>query len=146
MLGPLFGWLFFSSEAGTDDATLNCRQEESSSPANFTNICSSPIKCKSSFSLEQRDTEPGRTLDGCHNKLIYTCKKSTFNFRPVAITRRTEALASVEVSCIFSSALSRFSSKQPQQEQQKSKWIHLNAFYALNSTKKPHDNFRACMM
>ena len=63
--------------------------------------------------------------DGCLNKLSYTCEKSTFHFRHVAIIRRTEALASVEVSYIyiffFAYALSRFSSKQPQQEQQKSK-------------------------
>ena len=38
---------------------------------------------------------------GCDNKLIYTCKKSRFYFRPVAIIRRTEALDSVEVSCII---------------------------------------------
>lgn len=147
MLGPLFGWLIFSSEAGTDNTTFNCWHQDSSSPANFTIISSPPIKCKFSLSFELHHGELILVAEGCPDKLIYTCEKSTFHFRHVAIIRRTEALASVKVSCIFFAyALSRFSSKQPQQEQQKSNWIHWNAFYVLTSTKKPYDNFRACMI
>ena len=125
MLGPLFGWLIFSSGTGTDNTTLKCWNKNTSSLANFTNICSSPIKCKYSFSFELRHNGLSLAAKECHNKLICTCEKGTFYFRPVGVTRRTEALASVEVSCIFFAyALSRFSSKQPQQEQQKSKWNH----------------------
>ena len=120
LLGPLFGWLIFSSEAGTESITLNCWNQDSSS-AFFSNICSSLMKFKSSCCYERLHGGFRLVVEGCDNEHEYICEKGTFHFRPVAIIRRTEALALVEVSCIFFFAyfLSWFRSKQPQQEQQK---------------------------
>ena len=91
MLGPLFGWLIFSSKAGTDRATLNCWNKDPSSPANFKIICSSSNECKYSFSFELHHEGPILVAGGCHNKHNYNCEKGTFNFRLGAIMRRTQA-------------------------------------------------------
>ena len=92
MLAPLFGWLIFSSEAGTEDTTLNCWNQDSSFPAKFTNICSSSNECKYSFSFELDHGKPGLVAERCHSKKHnYNCKEGTFHFRPVAIIRRTQA-------------------------------------------------------
>ena len=91
MLGPLFGWFIFSSKAGTDRATLNCWNKDTSSPANFTIICSSSNECKYSFSFELHHEGPVLVAGGCHNKHNYNCEKGTFNFRLGAIMRRTQA-------------------------------------------------------
>ena len=90
MLGPMFGWLVFSSEAGRDYTTSNCWKQDSSSAAKFTNICSSTNKCKYSFSFALHHGELGLVAEGCHKKYNYNCEKGTFHFRPVDIMRPTQ--------------------------------------------------------